>query len=112
MVTMVTAAVCMYVYLESFEELFSDGDGVCWRDEVTSSDSLPSVLHHRLNHLRERTHHRTDEVFAGLTKTVQSEQSTVDDIITLRCRSDTPLLLSSSISDGRMLLLWRSYLRA
>lgn len=36
--------------LEAFEELFSDGDGVCRRDEVTSSDSLPSVLDHRLNH--------------------------------------------------------------
>lgn len=43
---------------------------------------------------------------------VQSELSVCDDIITLRCRSDTPLLLSSSIRAGRMLLLWRSYLRA
>lgn len=39
------------MYLESFEELFGDGDSVCRRDEVTSSDSLASVLHHSLNHL-------------------------------------------------------------
>lgn len=99
-----SVCVCMCAYREALKELLGDGNGVRGRNEVTSSHSLPTVLHHGLHHL-ERERERYTPVRLQLSR---PHCRPIDSITTLRWRSDTPLLASWSNREDRMLLLWRS----
>lgn len=74
-------------YRESLEELLGDGNCVRGCDEVTSSDSLPTILYHGLHHLETHTH-------LSDCQCPSHHHRTIGDITTLRWRSDTPLLAS------------------